>query len=86
MAVYRPGSWFDETLAALAAQDYPNLHYLFFVVHGEGEDSSSDDRVAELLASSLPGAVVRRVAGNPGFGPLMNEFPDSSRATAASFV
>ena len=35
MAVYRPGPWFDETLAALAAQDYPNVHHLFFVVQGD---------------------------------------------------
>lgn len=73
MAVYRPGPWFAETLAALTTQDYPNLHYLFFVVQGEGADAGSDDDVVTSITASLPGAVVRRVAGNPGFGPLMNE-------------
>lgn len=73
MAVYHPGPWFAETLAALVAQDYPNLHHLFFVVQGEATDGDSDDGVVASIASSLPSAVVRRVAGNPGFGPLMNE-------------
>ena len=73
MAVYRPGPWFAETLAALAAQDYPNLHHLFFVVQGEGDDPAVDESIVDSLSATLPGAVVRRVAGNPGFGPLMNE-------------
>ena len=73
MAVYRPGPWFAETLSALAGQDYPSLHHLFFVVQGEGGDTDSDDELVASIAATLPGAVVRRVAGNPGFGPLMNE-------------
>ena len=73
MAVYRPGPWFADTLAALAAQDYPNLHHLFFVVQGEGNDPAVDESIVDSLSATLPGAVVRRVAGNPGFGPLMNE-------------
>ena len=73
VAVYRPGPWFDETLAALAAQDYPNVHHLFFVVQGDETEGSADEAVSGSIAAALPGAVVRRVAGNPGFGPLMNE-------------
>jgi len=71
LAVYRPGEWFAETLASLASQDYPNLHVLAFVV--QGDDHHPDDETVEAILAALPTAVVRRVAGNPGFGPLMNE-------------
>ena len=32
VVVHDPGPWFDETLAALAGQDYPNMRFLFLVV------------------------------------------------------
>ncbi len=73
MAVYRPGPWFAETLSSLVAQDYPNVHHLFFVVQGDDQGAPTDEEVASSITGALPGAVVRRVAGNPGFGPLMNE-------------
>ena len=73
MAVYRPGPWFAETLSSLVAQDYPNVHHLFFIVQGDDQGAPTDEEVASLITGALPGAVVRRVAGNPGFGPLMNE-------------
>ena len=34
MVVHEPGDWFDETLGALAAQDYPNLRSLFLLTPG----------------------------------------------------
>jgi len=74
MVVYQPGPWFVESLQALAAQTYPQLQTLFFVVGsnggvGEGEDAN----LTELIHSVLPQAVVRHVEGNPGFGLVSNE-------------
>ncbi|MBA3399700.1 MAG: hypothetical protein H0U01_07025, partial [Acidimicrobiia bacterium] len=31
VVVHDPGVWFDESVAALAAQDYPNLRLVFLV-------------------------------------------------------
>ena len=74
MVVYRPGPWFVESLQALAAQTYPQLQTLFFVVgiHG-GDGEGADADPTELIHSVLPQAVVRHVEGNPGFGLVSNE-------------
>ena len=37
MVVHEPGEWFDETLASLASQDYPNVQSVFFVTSRVGE-------------------------------------------------
>ena len=74
MVVYRPGPWFVESLQALAAQTYPQLQTLFFVVGvnaGDGDGADADP--TELIHSVLPQAVVRHVEGNPGFGLVSNE-------------
>jgi len=68
MVVSSPGEWFDEVLAGLAAQDYPNLQSLFFVI----EDGSSTELSGRIRAS-LPNAIVRMVEGNPGWGPVQNQ-------------
>ncbi len=70
MVVHEPGDWFEETLDALAAQDYPNLRTLFLVT------ATSDDEVAAVtdrIRSVIPTAFVRPLAGNVGFGPAANE-------------
>jgi len=74
MVVYRPGPWFEESLRALAAQTYPQLQTLFFVVGGNehGVDGFDVD-LTELIHSVLPQAVVRQIEGNPGFGLVSNE-------------
>ncbi|HUC37255.1 MAG TPA: glycosyltransferase family 2 protein [Acidimicrobiales bacterium] len=59
-----PGEWFEEELAAFAAQDYPELSVL--VLDCGTRDSS--DRVAAVL----PGAYVRRLEHNLGFGASAN--------------
>jgi GT2 family glycosyltransferase len=65
----------EATLEALAAQDYPHLTHAFFVIGAPG-GAASDPRVdattAEITAV-LPGAIVRSVVGNPGYGPTQNE-------------
>src|SRR5437879_4952838 len=61
-----PGEWLEDTLAALAAQDYPNLSVLV-LDGGGGED------VTTRIAGVFPDAFVRRVADRPGFGQAANE-------------
>ncbi|MFM8389768.1 MAG: hypothetical protein ACKOA5_11020, partial [Actinomycetota bacterium] len=54
----RPG--LDATLEALAAQDYPHLNHLFFVVGATG-GSAIDPRVeaiAAAITAALPRAIV----------------------------
>jgi GT2 family glycosyltransferase len=78
VVVHRPGPWFDEVLAALADQDYPNLQVLFLLTSGEGapelgEDESSDDELRSRILERLPGAHVRSLGANPGFAAAANE-------------
>ncbi|MGA1344688.1 MAG: glycosyltransferase [Ilumatobacteraceae bacterium] len=61
VVVHEPGDWFDDTLAAFAAQDYPNLRWLFLVSDGE------QDVLAARIDSALPDAIVRPVTGAAGF-------------------
>jgi GT2 family glycosyltransferase len=70
MVVHEPGDWFDDTLAALAAQDYPNFRTLFLVTPVD------DDEFADLtnrIRTVIPSAFVRHVPSNAGFGPAVNE-------------
>ena len=66
VVTHDPGPWFDEVLDRLAAQDYPNLRIL---VLDAGSSTDPTDRVGERL----PGAYVRRMAANPGFGAVANQ-------------
>ena len=61
-----PGPWLEETLAALAAQDYADLSVLV-LVSGGSEDPTA--RVAGLL----PGAFIRRLDEDRGFGAGADE-------------
>jgi GT2 family glycosyltransferase len=61
-----PGPWFEDTMAALAGQDYPNLSILVI-------DPDSAEEVKPRVGRSAPGAFVRRIAENPGFGAAANE-------------
>lgn len=69
VVVASPHPDLEATLDALAAQDYPGLRFVFFVV---GADAPADE-AGRLISDRLPGAVVRGVAGNPGYGPTQNE-------------
>ncbi|MGQ0832145.1 MAG: glycosyltransferase [Microthrixaceae bacterium] len=61
-----PGPWFEETIAALAEQDYPNLSILVV-------DAASAEEVKPRVGRAAPGAFVRRLEENPGFGAAANE-------------
>ncbi|MBV8305629.1 MAG: glycosyltransferase family 2 protein, partial [Acidimicrobiia bacterium] len=62
-----PGEWLEQTLAALGAQDYPNLSVLVLDAGG------SDGDLAGRIAPVLPDAYVRRVEGSPSYGRAANE-------------
>ena len=87
VVVHEPGHWFEETLDALADQDYPNLRYLFLDTSGtagaapassDGSDPS-DPRATvsasleDRIKARLPKAFVRSVEANIGFGATANE-------------
>jgi GT2 family glycosyltransferase len=60
-----PGPWLEESLSALARQDYPELSVLVLVAGG------SEDPTGRV-AQAFPGAFVRRL-GESGFGAAANE-------------
>lgn len=66
VVAHNPGPWFEETMASLAEQDYPNLSILVV-------DAASTEPVKARVATSAPGAFVRRLDDNPGFGAAANE-------------
>jgi GT2 family glycosyltransferase len=61
-----PGLWFEQVLASLAAQDYPNLSVLIVDAGSVGDPTST-------VAKMLPGAFVRRLGRRVGFGQAANE-------------
>lgn len=80
VVVAHPHAGLDVVLESLAAQDYPYLTYLFFVVGAPaGEANAPPAQAAPLepttaaITAALPGAIVRTVVGNPGYGPTQNE-------------
>jgi GT2 family glycosyltransferase len=64
-----PGAWFEETLAALVEQDYPNLSILVI-------DAASAEDVKPRVARTAPSAFVRRLEDNPGYGAAANDVLD----------
>ncbi len=69
MVTRNPGPWFDDSLSALAAQDYSNLAVLVI-------DAASDTDPTTRVASVLPEAYVLRLDENPGFGAAANRVRD----------
>jgi len=63
------GADFAAVIAALVNQDYESLQYLFFLV---GPDEDVRQAYESHIAQHLPLAAVRRVEGNPGYGPTQN--------------
>jgi GT2 family glycosyltransferase len=66
VVAHDPGSWFEETLASLASQDYAELSILVL-------DAASAEDVAPRVAAVLPTAFVRRFEENRGFGATIDE-------------
>jgi GT2 family glycosyltransferase len=80
VVVHDPGPWFDVTLAALAAQDYPNLRMLFLLTQEGGDltggvdaDVGSPADIEDRIKRFVPSAFVRALGSNVGFGPAANE-------------
>lgn len=65
LVAHDPGDWFEEALASLGAQSYPDLSVLVV-------DAASTDEVAPRVEAALPSAHVHRLATNPGFGAAAN--------------
>lgn len=66
MVVRDPGPWFEDALAALAAQDYPALSILVI-------DAASAADPTERVAAAVPSAFVRRLHADPGYAAAANE-------------
>jgi GT2 family glycosyltransferase len=75
MVAHNPGAWFDEALASVAAQDYPNASLLVI-------DSGSDTDLEVRIATSARAAHLRRLDENVGFGPAANEVLESVEGAA----
>ena len=73
VVVHEPGDWLEETLDALADQDYPNLRFLFLVADGPAEPRVPLDTIEAAIAARLPNAFVRSLGANPGFSGAANE-------------
>ncbi|MFM7263481.1 MAG: glycosyltransferase family 2 protein, partial [Acidimicrobiales bacterium] len=70
MVVHEPGDWFAETLVALAGQDYPGLQTLF-LLNGTPDDPTTQ-HARDLIATHVPGAVVRHTGANVGYAAACN--------------
>lgn len=66
MVTHDPGDWLEETLSSIDAQNYPNLSVLII-------DAASAIDPTPRIARVLPGAFVRRLEHNLGFGPTLDE-------------
>jgi GT2 family glycosyltransferase len=71
VVVHDPGDWFDETLAALAAQDYPNVRVLFLVTPTTSE--ADHQRLSQQIDEHLPNAFVRTASTGDSFGAAAND-------------
>lgn len=70
MVVHQPGDWFEETLEALAAQDYPNFRLLFLLTTPDDDEIAA---ISERIRAIAPQAFIRSLGVNSGFGPSANE-------------
>jgi GT2 family glycosyltransferase len=74
VVAHDPGPWFEETLVALAAQDYGEFSVLVL-------DDGTED-VTARVGAVLPEAFVRRLPENRGFGAAVNEALDMVEGAA----
>src|SRR3954451_20518018 len=73
VVAYDPGEWLEDTLAALAEQDYPNLSVLVLDAGSVKPDTGNGDGLAARIAPVLPDAYVRPAEGDAGYGAAANE-------------
>lgn len=69
VVVHNAGDWLDDLLVSLGNQSYANLSILVI-------DAASDIDPTPRVARVLPGAFVRRLESNVGYGPTINEILD----------
>jgi GT2 family glycosyltransferase len=74
-----PGASFEDALASLGRQDYPNLSVL---VMDAGRRSSPD--LSRRVAAVLPDAYLRRMSGERGFAAMANDVLETVKG--ASFL
>ena len=77
VVTHAPGAWFDDTLAAVAALEYPAFDVVF-------ADAASPDPIDDRVRAVLPDATVLRLDENRGFGRSVNAA--LSRIDAAPLV
>ncbi|MFM9084356.1 MAG: glycosyltransferase, partial [Actinomycetota bacterium] len=70
MVGHEPGDWFAETLAALASLDCPGLRTLW--VRNGTPDDPATQQARDLIATHVPGAVVRHTGANVGYAAACN--------------
>jgi GT2 family glycosyltransferase len=66
VVAHDPGSWFEESLASLAAQDYRELSVLVL-------DTGTEPGLRERVGAVYPTAYVRGIGRNQGYGATANE-------------
>ena len=66
VVTHNSGDWLEECLAALGAQDYPNLSVLIL-------DAGSSEDPTRRVAEVLPSAYVKRLGRNPGYAAATND-------------
>ena len=68
-----PGPWFEQCLAGLAAQDYPELSVLVLAIGSdEGRPADTADDATARVARHPAGAFVRRLPDG-GYGTVANQ-------------
>ena len=75
LVTHDPGDWFDETLASLAAQNYPDLSVLVI------DTASAVDPTPQIL-EVLPDARIERLDRDPGYSAAANLARDLAEGTA----
>ena len=75
LVTHDPGPWFDQTLRSLKDQTYGALSVLVI-------DAASSESPTPRIAAELPGAYVRRIDRNVGFGDAANEVLGSVEGAA----
>jgi GT2 family glycosyltransferase len=71
VVVHDPGDWFDDTLAAFAAQDYPNFRVLFLITPSTPD--AELHRLSQQIADRIPSAFVRTASTSDSFGVAAND-------------
>ncbi len=75
VVAHEPGPWFEETLASIAAQDYPRVGVTVLL-------GGADEGLEEEITAAVPGVGVRRIDPGFGYGRSANEMLDDESPPA----